>query len=155
MLAVLWAEGTGVRRRLVLGLVLIAVLSFSAWLASKMVHGLAMVGYVDSAIGRVRSIAAAEEQFVKAHPDIGYTCTLSQLAPNEQITRLLKDGKDNGYIFKIAGCGSMKPNSTYQIIARPLHSGLPAYCSDQSGILRSDGGGSVEKCMAQETPLSS
>ena len=117
-----------------------------------------MLGYVDSAIARVRSVAAAEEQFAKAHPEVGYTCTVSHLPSNEQILRLAKDGKDNGYLFDIVGCQSpvpQKPNSMYHVIARPLHSGLPAYCSDQSGIVRYDDRGSVEKCMANGVPLGS
>ena len=55
-----------------------------------------MLGFVDSAIGRVRVISA-ETQFAKEHPQIGYTCTLSQLPTSYQINRLLaKDRIDNG-----------------------------------------------------------
>jgi len=147
-----------VRRRRVHIFVLIAVLSLLGWMVFRRERGLLMIGYVDSAIGRMRSVAAAEEQFAKAHPDVGYTCTLSHLPSNGQILRLAKDGKDNGYFFDIVGCqstGPQKPNSMYRVIARPLPSGLPAYCSDQSGILRYDEGGSVEKCMADGVPLGS
>ena len=115
-----------------------------------------MIGYVDSAIGRLRAVNAAENQFAKAHPAVGYTCTLSQLPHDEQILRLATDGKDNGYVFEIVGCQPpepKKPNSMYHVTARPLHSGLPAFCSDQSGIVRFDDGGSVEKCLANGVSL--
>ena len=119
-------------------------------------RGLMMLGYVDSAIGRVRAITTAEAQFTKTHPEVGYTCILSQLPHDEQIARLVKDGKDNGYIFGIIGCQlteSKKPNSMYHVLARPLHSGLPAFCSDESGIIRSAKGGSIEKCLTSGVPI--
>lgn len=120
------------------------------------VRGLMMLGYVDSAIGRVRAVTTAEAQFRKTHPEVGYTCTLSQLPHDEQIARLVKDGKDNGYVFDIIGCQlteSKNLNSMYHVTARPLHSGLPAFCSDQSGIIRSDEGGSIEKCLTSGVPF--
>jgi hypothetical protein len=63
---------------------------------------------------------------------------------------------DNGYAFEIIGCQgavAKKPNTTYYVAARPLHAGQPAFCSDQSGVLMSDDGGSVEKCIAKRTPF--
>jgi hypothetical protein len=115
-----------------------------------------MLGFIDSAIGRVRVISAAEALFARAHPDIGYTCTLSQLPRSEEITRLLAQNRiDNGYAFEIVGCQAVpeKPNMTYQVTARPLHMGQPAFCSHQSGVLMSDDGGSTEKCIAKRTLL--
>jgi hypothetical protein len=136
----------------------IGVLGLSAltWIAFSRVRGLLMLGYVDSAIGRVRALVAAEEQFAKIHTDVGYTCTLSRLRHDEQTMRLANDGRDNGYAFDIVGCQApepKKPNSMYYVSARPLHSGLPAFCSDQSGIVKFDDSGSVEKCLANGSPL--
>jgi hypothetical protein len=108
-----------------------------------------MLAYVDSAIGRVRAVVAAEADFAKTNPQVGYTCTLSQLPSDQTLVRLRRDGQDNGYAFEIMGCGLAQPHSTYHITARPLHSGLPAFCSDESGILRLDEDGSVEKCIAE------
>jgi hypothetical protein len=116
------------------------------------------LGYVDSAIVRVRAVAAAETKFAKANPEIGYTCALSQLPHDELVMRLANDGNDNGYTFRIVGCQApdpKKPNSVYDITARPLHSGLPAFCSDPSGVVRSDDTGSVERCLANGVPLGS
>jgi hypothetical protein len=97
-----------------------------------------MLGYVDSAIGRVHAVVAAEDRFANARPEAGYTCTLSQLPHDPLIVRLLKDGKDNGYVFNITGCQPPEPsnpNSVYHVAARPLKAGLPAFCSDQSELL--------------------
>jgi hypothetical protein len=109
-----------------------------------------MLGYVDSAIVRLSAVTAAEDQFRKTHPEEGFICTLSQLPRDEQIVRLVRGRRDNGYVFDIMGCQlteSKKPNLVYRVTARPLHSGLPAFCSDQSGIIKSDEGGSIEKCL--------
>jgi hypothetical protein len=153
-------ERTGISKGRKFFLVAIAVaVSVFGYFAFRTMRGLMMLGYVDSAIGRVHVISAAETQFAKEHPELGYTCMLSQLPRTEEITRLLvKDRIDNGYAFEIIGCQEAvpkKPNSTYSVTARPLHTEQPAFCSDQSGILRSDDNGSVESCLAKGTPLGS
>jgi hypothetical protein len=139
-------------------LVIVAVtLCVLAWFAFRALRGLMMLGYVDSAIVRVRAVAAAETKFAKSHPELGYTCTLSQLPHDELIARLADEGNDNGYTFRIAGCQApdpKKPNSMYHITARPLHSGLPAFCSDPSSIVKTEDNGSVERCLASGVPLS-
>jgi hypothetical protein len=125
------------------------------YFAFRTMRGLMLLGSVDSAISRVRAISAAETQFAKEHPELGYTCELSHLPQSEGITRLITKGRiDNGYAFEVIGCRAaiQKPNSTYQITARPLHFGAPAFCSDPSGILMFDEGGSVEKCLAKRNP---
>jgi len=114
-----------------------------------------MLGYVDSAIIRLRAVVEAETQYAKLHPEVGYTCSLSQLSGDGLIARLAKNPNENGYSFDIVGCGALdenKPNLTYYVIARPSHSGLPAFCADSSGV-RSDETGSVERCMAHGVPL--
>lgn len=125
-----------------------------AWISWKWLRSFVMLGYVDSAIGRVRTVVAAETEFAKANPTIGYACTLSQLSDDDEVLRRIKTGKDNGYAFEI-GCDPSQagePQRAYSVIARPLHAGLPAFCSDQSGILRLDQDGSVEKCVAEGEP---
>ena len=55
---------------------------------------------------------AAETQFAKGHPELGYRCALSQLLRREEITRLLaQDQIDNGYAFEIIGCQAQPPRS--------------------------------------------
>jgi hypothetical protein len=146
-----------VMRRVVL-IVTILGLGVIAWITFNRVRSLMMLGCVDSAIGRVRAVVGAEDQFARTHPEVGYTCALSLLPRDDQIARLVKDGTDNGNAFNLVGCQPpepKKPNLSYQVTARPLHSGLPAFCSDQSGIVRSDQGGSVETCLVNGVPLGS
>ena len=134
-----------------------AVLAVAAYFGFRMMRGLTMLGYVDSAIGRMRVLYGAETQFAKEHPERGYTCNLSELPRSGEVQRLLTgNGIDNGYAFEIAGCQAPdagKPNSAYYTSARPLHSGQPAFCSDQSGILKADYSGSVDKCRANGLPV--
>ena len=148
--------GRSKARRLSFVVVAVAAIAFG-YFALRTMRGLMMLGFVDSAIDRVRVISAAESLFAKAHPDFGYTCTLSQLPRSEEITRLLAQNRiDNGYAFEIIGCQAAvpeKPNTAYYVTARPLHAGQPAFCSDQSGVLMSDDSGSVEKCIAKRTPF--
>lgn len=119
-------------------------------------QGLLSLGYVDSAIGSMRTLVDAESRFAKAHPSLGYTCTLSELPPDPLIASPAKNGQRNGYSFEITGCregSGQEPNPGYTLTARPLHKGMPAFCADQSGILRSDENGSVEKCLKSGTHL--
>jgi hypothetical protein len=47
---------------------------------------------------------------LKAHPELGYTCTFSQLPPSHEISRLLVNrGTDNGYAFEAFGCRVPSP----------------------------------------------
>jgi hypothetical protein len=115
-------------------------------------QGLLRLGYVDSAIGSMRTLVAAEEGFAKAHPNLGYTCMISELPPDPVIASPAKNGQRNGYSFEITGCGE-RPDPGYTLTARPLHKGLPAFCTNQLGVVRSDENGSVEKCLKSGAPL--
>ena len=109
------------------------------------------VGYIDSAIGSMRTLVAAETRYAQAHPEVGYTCSLSALPSDEfKIIDQLRNGTRNGYAFQISGCqvaDVKRPNAKYRLTARPLLKGMPAYCSDQSGIVKYDESGSVQKCL--------
>ncbi|HTQ61832.1 MAG TPA: hypothetical protein VMI32_16535 [Candidatus Solibacter sp.] len=115
------------------------------------------LGYVDSAIGSMRTLVAAETKYTQAHPEVGYTCSLSALPSDEfKIVEQLRNGTRNGYTFQIGGCqvaDAKRPNAKYELMARPLLKGMPAYCSDQSGIVKYDESGSIEKCLESGIPL--
>jgi hypothetical protein len=83
-------EGTGKSKVRTLSFVLIAVvISALGYLAFRRMQGLLMLGYVDSAIGRMSPLDTAETEFAKEHPAFGYTCKLSELASTAEIRRLL------------------------------------------------------------------
>jgi hypothetical protein len=113
-------------------------------------------GYIDSAIISIRAVAASEARFAEAHPELGYTCELSALPRDELIAGLVDYQRKNGYLLEITGCrgeGGKGPNSKYQVTVRSLHSGMPAFCSDQSGMLKYDSGGSTQRCVQSGTPF--
>jgi hypothetical protein len=96
-------------------------------------------------------LVAAEKGYAEAHPEVGYTCSMSALPSDEfKIVEQLRIGPKNGYAFQIGGCqvaNGARSNAKYQLTARPLLKGKPAYCSDQSGIVKYDESGSVQKCL--------
>jgi hypothetical protein len=144
-------KGGSAKKGVLIGITILGVCIF-VWIALRKVQSLMLLGFVDSAIVRMRAIAAAEDQFARSHPEIGFTCTLAQLPRDDQIGRLVKDGIDNGYVFTLTGCKRTEgnnANSTYLLTARPLHSGLPAFCSDQSKNLTADDTGSIDKCLSK------
>jgi hypothetical protein len=128
------------RVALVLGYLCILVM---AWWLVSMFQGLYRLGQLDSAIGRVHHLVAAETRFAQSHPERGYTCDLAELVSaawsnDRSKMSLIESGRLQGYSFEIGGCqaGAVgKPNSTYQIVARPMHSG-DKVCADQSGVVR-------------------
>jgi len=114
------------------------------------------IGYLDSAIASMRVLVAAEATFAQAHPDIGYACTLSALPSDELTAQLVKNGRKNGYVFEIGRCpseGVRGPASKYQLTARPLVTGMPAFCSDQTGVVKYDESGSIQKCLESGVPM--
>ena len=107
-------------------------------------------GYVDSAIGSMRALVAAETKYAQAHPQIGYVCSLSALPSDELTTELVRNGTRNKYAFEIGGClpgDAKRPNTKYQITARPVLARMPAFCSDESGVVKYEESGSVQKCL--------
>ena len=120
-------------------------LSISALVLVFILHDLYRLAQLDSAIGTVRELVAAETVFSKSHPKQGYTCSLAELATDDRISgetkMFIKTGQRNGYSFEIRGCQKVdgKPNPAYEIIARPLHDSDPHggdnVCAEQSGIV--------------------
>lgn len=104
----------------------------------------------------MRTLIAAETKFAQSHQEIGYTCSLSALPFNELTTRLVKNGRRNGYEFQIGGClvgENKRPNTRYRLTARPMLSGMPAFCADESGILKYDESGSIQRCLESGVPM--
>jgi hypothetical protein len=127
----------------------ITVMAVSGWIIFNFLRRSMMLAYTDTAIGTIRTIVTAEEHFAADHPDLGYTCAMADLKANEMLGGLAKTGQRNGYAFELicTSGGNSRPQRSFQVTARPLNPDLPAYCSDQSGVLRYDAGGSTAKCL--------
>jgi hypothetical protein len=124
------------------------VIALAGWV---LLNRMKRLGYLDSGIGTMRQLVDAENRFAQSHPDIGYTCVPSALPSDDVSAEVIETGRKNEYAFQINGCSAKygQANTQYQITARPLLNGMPAFCSDQSGVLRYDVGGSVQKCVEE------
>ena len=145
-----------VKRKLIF-VACLATLLLVGYFAGIFIRRSMRLGYVDSAIGSMRSLVTAETKYAQAHPEVGYTCSMSALPSDEfKIVEQLRNGTRNGYAFQIGGCqvaDAKRPNEKYQLTARPLLNGMPAFCSDQSGIVKYDESASVQKCLESGVPL--
>jgi type IV pilus assembly protein PilA len=119
-----------------------------------------------SAVAFVRRLNTAEFERFRARPDQGYTCDFRDLEefgiPEGRIPSMTLNVKKDGYIFMLEGCkgqawSGAKPTTSYAIAAAPIAvntSGVRLFCSDQSGVIKSDiVSQSVEKCLTDGTPL--
>jgi hypothetical protein len=116
------------------------------------------------ALADVRKIVAAETTYAATYPAVGYTCTLSDLdgfgsaEANEHQAMLISSGlaggKHHGYSFTLAGCAG-SPAGKFQLTAAPVGDsfGRRAFCSDQSGVIRSSADGSAATCLSGGTAV--
>ena len=112
----------------------------------------------------MRSILTAEVTYAATYPNVGFTCTLSDLdgfgggQPNEHQAMLihsgLASGKRYGYVFSLSGCSSALTNS-FHLTATPGANmfGRKTYCADQSAVIRSSNDGNGASCMASGAPV--
>jgi hypothetical protein len=113
-----------------------------------------------SAVGSIRTLLTAEIAYSTHHQDEGFTCKLADLSSADLIDSSLMSGQKSGYAFMLQNCtadAAGKPVSKFQVIAVPLSpntSGRRAYCTDESGVIRSDSSGSAQDCLDHGSPLS-
>ncbi len=115
-----------------------------------------MAANESSAVAAVRTLNLAEEVYSQAHPGAGYTCALSDL---DQIDSTLKSGSKSGYVFELRDCAAGTEgtgNVKYRIVAYPVtpnQTGVRAFCSDESAVIRVDSSGSAQGCVESGSPL--
>ena len=108
-------------------------------------------------IRAVRRMALAENIYAQKHPDLGFTCAISNLV---NVGRGLDDGEPyrfvdpefaggvyNGYRFALRGCDG-RPSKSFQVVAEPINGKGRAYCSDDRLNLRSADDGRGSTCLA-------
>ncbi len=105
-----------------------------------------------SAMNGVRTVVTAEVTYAGVHPDQGYTCSLSALSQGGLISGALASGQKNGYAFELSGCSEPGNGASahYQVVAYPLRAnqtGVRAFCSDESAVIKTDSEGSPQKCL--------
>jgi len=107
-----------------------------------------------TALTSIRVVLAAQKSYQAAQGS--FACTLSALGSRGQEAggprhtylhdSQLAGGKKNGYAFSISGCDA----SHYRVVAEPElpDSGQRAFCSDESGAVRSSADGKAATCLA-------
>ena len=110
----------------------------------------------------VRLIGLAEGFYAKKHPDVGFTCFLSELvnvgrgSDNGEVYKFIDpefaDGTYNGYKFTLSGCTG-KPVKAFKVTAEPLSGAGRAYCSDASLELRASEDGRGSSCLTAGKPV--
>jgi hypothetical protein len=110
-------------------------------------------------LSAMHTILAAEVTYASTYPAVGFTCTLSNLdgfgggEPNERqamlISSRLASGKKYGFVFTLSECTG-RPVTGFHLTAAPSGSfyGGKAFCSDQSGVIRSSDDGNPATCLA-------
>ena len=110
-----------------------------------------------SAAQQVRLLETAEVHYSVAHPEQGFTCSLPDLGTSMEVP--LAGAQRHGYVFELSGCSAETPggpNVKYRVVAYPLvhnQSGVRAFCSDESGIIKFDADGSQQACLENGTIL--
>lgn len=114
-------------------------------------------------LAAMRTILTAENTYASRYPSVGFTCSLSSLdgfgggEPNERQAMLinsgLASGKRYGFVFTLSECGGA-PANTFRLTAVPGTNtfGRKAFCSDQTGVIRSSNDGNPATCSASGTP---
>ncbi len=114
-----------------------------------------------AAQNRVNGIAATETGYAAQHPDLGYTCTLANLFPQEPAPEggaspFAEDASEesNGYRFAITGCAGT-PATKFRASAVPTDAdaGQKTFCSDASGILKFTTDGKSSTCFSEGQPV--
>ncbi len=110
---------------------------------------------------KLQAIINAENSFHSVHG--AYACSLSDLrrvskesndgksATVNMLSGDLASGNSAGYIFAISGCDGVR----YEIAAEPAtpDSNQRAFCSDESGKVRSSTNGKATTCLSSGTPV--
>lgn len=118
-----------------------------------------MAANESSAVAAVRTLNVAEMSYAQAYPHAGYTCALSDLAGHKLIDDALASSQKYGYAFELKDCTpgtEGTANVTFRVIARPLvanQTGVRAFCSDESNVIRVDASGSGPGCVENGSPL--
>ncbi len=106
----------------------------------------------------VRMIGMAENLYARQHPEVGYTCGLTNLVnvgkgmENGEFYKFMDpefaDGVYGGYRYSLIGCEG-KPARSFQVTAEPLNGRGKAYCSDDRLNLRASDDGKALTCLVQ------
>ncbi|MGZ4827787.1 MAG: type II secretion system protein [Terriglobales bacterium] len=120
-----------------------------------------------SAVASIRAITTAEHAYAQMFPNLGYTCTLSDLgapaagqpigptAAGGILDSVLVAGVKQGYTLSLSSCTG-SPKSTYSSVAIPVTpgtTGVRSFCSDASGTIWFASDGTAATCQTAGSVL--
>jgi hypothetical protein len=117
------------------------------------------------AVQSIRSLSLAEHDFAANHPNVGFACSLGDLAqrglesPSNArfVDTILASGTKSSYHFEIACPQSgIQKSTAYTITALPTEPGTTgqyALCTDQTGEIWYSENGSISDCFAKHKPI--
>jgi type IV pilus assembly protein PilA len=150
-------------------LIVVAIILIIAAIAIPNLLRSRMAANEASAVGSLRTIDTAEMTFTTIYPSVGYTnlvnlggtatiCATSTGATSTTACLiddvLATTAVKSGYNFTGVAGGGGAPNVIYNTLALPTvpgQSGQRAFCSDQSGVIRYNAGGTA--CGITDSPL--
>jgi len=141
------------------GLAVIPVILIIAAIAIPNLLRARMAANEAMAASSVRTLLSAEVGYSSLHPDIGYTCKLSDLADTGFLDSRLASGQKSGYVFELTDCRAANEggaNTEFRVVAYPMtrdQTGTRAFCSDASAVVKFDRTGSPQDCIASGTTL--
>jgi type IV pilus assembly protein PilA len=149
-------------------LIVVAIILIIAAIAIPHLMRSRMAANESSAVGSLRTVNTAEVVYATTYPSTGFTALASlggsaatcavATGPTSTGACLIDDvlastAVKSGYAFGVV-TGSGTPAVTYTSTALPRvagKSGQRAFCSDQSGVVRYNGGGTA--CAGTDSPL--
>jgi type IV pilus assembly protein PilA len=159
-------KGAGGMPLVYVGIALIALLILAAIAIPNLLRA-RIAANESSAVDSLRTINTAETSYVSAYRPVGYATTLTVLGgticspPNETsaclIDTQLASGQKSGYRFEIRNrVHSEIEGDKYQVVAYPLvfnQTGVRAFCSDETAVIKFDVNGSPNDCLANGSVL--
>jgi Tfp pilus assembly protein PilE len=144
-----------------LGIVSIPVILILAAIAIPSFMRARIAANEAAALAFVTRVNMAETGYADSRPDHSYSCRLGELATGLNEPGISPDAlsfQKNGYTFVLEGCsGRDATGPHYQVAAAPIAvhtSGVRMFCSDDSGVIRSDAAtSSVGQCLENGTPM--
>lgn len=111
-----------------------------------------------SAVNTLRAINTAEIAYQAQSQKGEFTCDLSALRAAGLEKEVVVSGHKNGYNFVLQRCvaGQTGTLPRYQVVANPVtpnQSGVRAFCSDESGVIKANQNGSPETCLTNGAPI--
>jgi type IV pilus assembly protein PilA len=113
----------------------------------------------DTAVNSIRTLNLAEVTYAETNHHAGYTCALSDLSSAGLLAPQLASGARSGYVLALENCSAETPggpNVKYQVVAYPMtrnQTGVRAFCSDESGVIKLDVNGSPQTCLESGSAL--